>query len=160
MRFWLHFGLHALTLRPVNHVYYIDSVYNYFTVSCQYLPPANVVCEGYVFTPVCDFVNRGGVRGCSWGGHAWLLLGGVCGCSGHAWLLRGGGGMHGIRRDTEIRSLSGWYASYWNAFLFDNKITVLVLYIISIKYFIYHFLNIAKELFLTWFCLAFEQHEK
>ena len=28
------------------------------------LPPANVVCEGYVFTPVCDSVNRGGgVRG-------------------------------------------------------------------------------------------------
>ena len=55
------------------------------------LPPANVVCEGYVFTPVCDSVNRGrgrGVvapgggtcvvaprggrmRGCSGGGHAW-----------------------------------------------------------------------------------------
>ena len=34
------------------------------------LPPANVVCEGYVFTPVCDSVNRGGMRGCSggWGG--------------------------------------------------------------------------------------------
>ena len=29
-----------------------------------------------------------------------------------------GGGMHGIRRDTEIRSMSGRYASYWNAFLF------------------------------------------
>ena len=83
MKFWLHFGLHALTLRPGNKlkscVLYIDSVYNYFTVSCQY---------------------------------------------------------------------------------FDNKITVLVLHFISIKYFIYHFLNIAKELFLTWFCLAFEQHEK
>ena len=26
--------------------------------------------------------------------------------------------MHGIRRDTEIRSMSGRYASYWNAFLF------------------------------------------
>ena len=25
------------------------------------LPPANVVCEGYVFTPVCDFVNGGGL---------------------------------------------------------------------------------------------------
>ena len=24
-----------------------------------YLLPANVVCEGYVFTPVCDSVNRG-----------------------------------------------------------------------------------------------------
>ena len=49
------------------------------------LPPANVVCEGYVFTPVCDSVN---------GGHAWLLLGGgVSGCSGGgggAWLLGGG----------------------------------------------------------------------
>ena len=25
------------------------------------LLPANVVCEGYVFTPVCDSVNWGGV---------------------------------------------------------------------------------------------------
>ena len=24
------------------------------------LPPANVVCEGYVFTTLCDSVNRGG----------------------------------------------------------------------------------------------------
>ena len=86
------------------------------------------------------------MRGC-FGGRAWLLggacmvaLGGdMCGCSrgacvvaprGHAWLLLGGmhgccwggmcgcsGGMCGIRRDTEIRSMSGRYASYWNAFL-------------------------------------------
>ena len=27
----------------------------------QYLPPANEVCEGYVFTPVCPSVHRGGV---------------------------------------------------------------------------------------------------
>ena len=56
------------------------------------LPPANEVCEGYVFTGVCHSVYRvGGMRGCSWGG--------VCGCSrgacvvapgGHAWLLQGG----------------------------------------------------------------------
>ena len=61
-----------------------------------------------------------------WGeGHVWLLwgasvvaLGGVHGCSrgGHAWLLQGG--VHGIRRHTEIQSMSGRYASYWNAFLF------------------------------------------
>ena len=62
----------------------------------QLLPPANVVCEGYVFTPVCDSVNRGGgMRGCS-GGHAWLLRGGgMRGCSG------GGGacvGYNKIRR--------------------------------------------------------------
>ena len=44
-----------------------------------FLPPANEVCEGYVFTGVC----------LSTGEHAWLLWGvGVCGCSG-------GGGMCG-----------------------------------------------------------------
>ena len=45
------------------------------------LPPANEVCEGYVFTGVCHSVHRGGVCGCS-GGCAWLL-------GGHAWLLWG-----------------------------------------------------------------------
>ena len=72
-----------------------------------------------------------GVRGCSWGGACMVALGGMHGCSGgHAWLLPGGcmvalGGMHGcsggvcgIQRDTEIWSMSGRYASYWNAFLF------------------------------------------
>ena len=33
-----------------------------------------------------------------------------------AWVAKGG--VRGIRRDTEIRSMSGQYASYWNAFLF------------------------------------------
>ena len=163
------------------------------------LPPANEVCEGYVFTGVClstrgggmhgcsggrAWLLRGGVRGCSgggmrgcsrgayvaapggcaWlllGGHVWLLRGGMHGCpwgvcvvapggacvvaqgacvvalGGHAWLLRGGhvwllggacvvaprggawffrGGMRGFFH--EIRSMSGRYASYWNAFLF------------------------------------------
>ena len=77
----------------------------------------------------------GGMCGCSQGGHAWLLLGGMhgcsggctwllwgvmCGCSqGGAWLLWGVcvvalGGMHGFF--DEIRSMSGRYASYWNAF--------------------------------------------
>ena len=72
------------------------------------LPPANVVCEGYDFTPVCDSVNRGGR---AWllpgacmvapgGWRAWLLPGGACVIAlgvcvvalggGHAWLLRGG----------------------------------------------------------------------
>ena len=91
-------------------------------------------------------VAQGGVRGCS-GGHAWLLRGGMHGCSrggacvvalgehawllgGHAWLLGGlrgwswGGawffwGGEGVRGFFyEIRSMSGRYASYWNAFLF------------------------------------------
>ena len=97
-----------------------------------FLPPANEVCEGYVFTGVCLSTGGGvcgcsqggmrgcwGLRGCSRGGHAWLLRGrgacvvapggacvdalggGMCGCSwgaggacmvapgGHAWLLWG-----------------------------------------------------------------------
>ena len=138
--------------------------------SIAFLPPANEVCEGYVFT---HGGGEGGVRGCSPGGacvvapggacmvapggmrgcsrgHAWLLPGGMRGCSGgacmvalgghaclllggacmvvpggHEWLLPGGhawlfprGGLCGIWRDTEIRSMSGRYASYWNAFLF------------------------------------------
>ena len=69
------------------------------------------------------------------GGRVWLLPGGLHGCSGGAcvvapgggacvvapgervWLLPGG--MRGIRWDKEIRLMSGRYASYWNAFLFE-----------------------------------------
>ena len=67
----------------------------------------------------------GGMHSCS-GGHvwlpggAWLLQGGMHGCSWGVWLLLGG--VHGIRRDTEIRSMSRWYASYWNAFLLSIMI--------------------------------------
>ena len=71
------------------------------------------------------------------GGHAWLaggcvvgggqvrLQGGMCSCRGCVWLwggMRGcPGGVHGcwgacVGND-EIRSMSGQYASYWNAFL-------------------------------------------
>ena len=39
--------------------------------------------------------------------------GGKCGWAGHVW-LRGGGACVGY---DEIRSMSGRYASYWNAFL-------------------------------------------
>ena len=77
---------------------------------------------------VCVVAPEGvGMCGCSRGGHAWLLFGGACmvapggacvvALGGCAWLLLGGG-MRGIRRDTEIRSMSGRYASYWNAFLY------------------------------------------
>ena len=78
--------------------------------------------------------SGGDVRGCSggacmiapggpaWlllGGPVWLLWGGMRSCSGGACMVAPGrGDMHGIRRDTEIRSMSGRYASYWNAFLF------------------------------------------
>ena len=58
----------------------------------------------------------GGMRGCSGGGMHGYSQGGRHGCSwGHAWLLRGG--MCGFF--DEIRSMSGRYASYWNAFLLN-----------------------------------------
>ena len=72
----------------------------------KYLPPANIVCEGYIFTGVCDSVNRGGgMRGFIWGacvvfiqgGHAWFYSGGPAWfySGGHAWFYLGGG-MHGF----------------------------------------------------------------
>ena len=77
------------------------------------------------------------------GGHAWLPpggAGGMHGCSGgacvvalggHAWLLWGAcivapGGVHVCSGGAcmvffdEIQSMSGWYASYWNAFFFPK----------------------------------------
>ena len=90
---------------------------------------------------------QGGMHGCwgvcgcgghAWlaGGHAWLVgacmvAGGMHGCGGHAWLAGGacivGGGMCGCRGACigydEIQSMSGRYASYWNAFLwYDGSI--------------------------------------
>ena len=66
------------------------------------------------------------------GGHAWLLRGGMRGCSGGACVVAPGGvrgccrgGMRGCSGGDvhgffdEIRSMSGRYASYWNAFLLD-----------------------------------------
>ena len=68
------------------------------------------------------------------GGHAWFYLGGMCGficgvrsliwgvhgfIQGHAWFYLGGG-VRGFFRYNEIRSMSGRYATYWNAFLFDK----------------------------------------
>ena len=49
------------------------------------------------------------------GGACVVAPGGACvvALGGHAWFL---GGMHGFF--DEIWSMSGWYASYWNAFLF------------------------------------------
>ena len=76
------------------------------------------------------------------GGHAWFYLGGACVVlfsGGHAWFYSAGGmhgfiqgtcvvlfrgGVHGFfsfSRYNEIRSMSGRYASYWNAFLFKAK---------------------------------------
>ena len=78
----------------------------------MFLPPANVVCEGYVFTHACHSVHMGGMRGClggqgvscmvAPGGHAWLLLG------GHAWLLRGGACVVALRGVWLLRGRHAW----------------------------------------------------
>ena len=92
-----------------------------------FLPPANKVCEGYVFTGVC--LSTGG-------GHAWqgACISGTCVAGGHGLgvctagmhTCKGGGhawqAMHACTpppgRYYEIWSMRGRYASYWNAFLF------------------------------------------
>ena len=60
-----------------------------------------------------------GVRGCGVGMRG--CQGGMRGCGGHAWLW-GGRGMRGCWGacvgHNEIWSMSGWYASYGNAFLY------------------------------------------
>ena len=91
-------------------------------------------CEGHAWLPGGDMH---GCWGCVWLLGACMVAGGVCVARGHAWqkgvhAWQGGcawqrgacvvkGGMRGIRRDTEIRSMSGRYASYWNAFLFKLR---------------------------------------
>ena len=71
------------------------------------------------------------------GGHVWFYLGGMRGfirgvhsfiqgaCmvlfGGHAWLIQGGmRGFFSFFGYNEIWSMSGRYASYWNAFLFQQ----------------------------------------
>ena len=67
------------------------------------------------------------------GGHVWFYSGGACmvlfrGCvvlfGGHAWFYSVGGGacmvFFSFFGYNEIRSMSGRYASYWNAFLFQK----------------------------------------
>ena len=84
---------------------------------------ACVVARGHAWLPGACMVARG-MRGC--GGCVWLL-GGVCGYGsvygwGHVWLWGAcvvAGGCIGY---DEIWSMSGRYASYWNAFLLNIKL--------------------------------------
>ena len=119
------------------------SCYIFVLMNLEFFPPANEVWGKVIF--LHQFVIlftwggrawllRGGMRGCSRGGmcgcsggacvvapggHVWLL-------GGRAWLLPGGcvvapGGacmvFFSFFGYNEIRSMSGRYASYWNAFL-------------------------------------------
>ena len=98
---------------------------------------------------------RGFIRGACmvlFGGHAWFYLGGMRGfireacvvlfggaCvvlfGGRAWFYSGGmrgfiwGGMRGFFSFfgyNDIRSMSGRYASYWNAFLFHRRLSFIL----------------------------------
>ena len=92
---------------------------------------------------VCGFIwGAGGMRGFIWGacmvlfggacvvlfgGACMVLFGGACMVlfGGIRGFIQGGGGMCGFFsffRYNEIRSMSGQYASYWNAFLFACKL--------------------------------------
>ena len=55
------------------------------------LPPATKLGQGYIFTGVCDSVNRGACVVAP-GGRAWFLLG------GHAWFFLGGRAWFFLRR--------------------------------------------------------------
>ena len=75
------------------------------------------------------FYLGGGMHGFIWGvcmvlfgGHAWFYSVGVRGFIWGACVVLFRGGMRGFFSFfgyNEIRSMSGWYASYWNAFLFS-----------------------------------------
>ena len=67
-------------------------------------------------------VYSGGMRGFIQGGMHGFIWGGVRGFIQGACVVLFGGGMHGFFSFfgyNEIRSMSRWYASYWNAFLFQ-----------------------------------------
>ena len=100
--------------------------YILLTVQALFLPPANEVCDGYVFTDVCLFTG--------WGGRSWSLSVGVT--------VRGGSPSRGVsvqgalcleglyagrgvcpgETETSCTVTSGRYASYWNVFVFSHNI--------------------------------------
>ena len=89
-RAWLLLGGHAWLL-PGGHAWLLPG-------GCAWL-----------LRGACMVAPRGGMRGCSLGGMRGCSGGGMRGCS---WWLH-------VFFD-EIRSMSGRYASYWNAFVFET----------------------------------------
>ena len=99
-------------------------------------------CAWFYLGGKCMVLFGGHVHGFIWGGMHGFIWGGMCGfirgvCmvlfGGPCMVLFGGGvhgfiwgGVHGFFsffRYNEIRSMSGWYASYWNAFLFQKHVS-------------------------------------
>ena len=80
----------------------------------QFLPPANEVCKGYVFTPVCQsFCSHGGE-------YLGRYTPGQVHPSGRYTPMAG---TPPLAMYAGIWSTSGRYASYWNAFLFIGLFT-------------------------------------
>ena len=140
----LTFKLNAFLLSSVNMIFSVKGGESFL------LPPANTVCEGYVFTGVC--LSTGGV--CLWSQgvsatHPWQThpqadnpLGRPPGRSpGNTPWADTSPGRHPLCRNPQadtpqahttqqtptrpvhswIWSSSGWYASHWNAFLFYDR---------------------------------------
>ena len=83
----------------------------------QYLPPATKLGQSNIFRSMCQEFCLGG--------HAWQ--GGMHGSrGGHVWQGAWQGG-HAWQRYNKIRSMSGQYASYWNAFLFMLNLELIFL---------------------------------
>ena len=82
------------------------------------LPPATKLGQGNIFRSMCqEFCPQRGGGACVAGGYLWqgdVHGGGMCMAGGHVWHTCPPPG-----RYYEIRSMSGRYASYWNAFLFN-----------------------------------------
>ena len=79
------------------------------------LPPANEVCEGNVFTGVC--LSTGGVLVSV---QEDLCSGGLC---PERVSIQG---VVSVRETSSCTVKSGWYASYWHAFLLESKYSHLV----------------------------------
>ena len=76
------------------------------------LPPSNEVCEGYVFTPVCQSFRSQGGRGVhSCGGHAWLQ-GDVHGCGGGGACVVAGGGHAWLRGACVVAAGHAWVGGH------------------------------------------------
>ena len=80
-----------------------------FPVSTFLITVRNVVAARLCMYSQASVILFTGGKACAWqGGHAWQ---GACMVGGG---VHGKGGVHGRREG----HYSGWYASYWNAFLF------------------------------------------
>ena len=93
-----------------------------FSAKLASLPPANEVCEGYVFTGVCLSTRKGVCMVLFGGGMCGFIRGACVVLFGGCVVLFGGGvrGFFSFFGYNQIRSMSGRYASYWNAFLFSS----------------------------------------